>query len=138
MGVAKTKKNLLFSIPGSSWFIYTPTRKINILKLKHPTKTFKNPNKIPTLSPSNHQIPISHPISLKLTKINTFTHHTPQSKPTIQNTFFLYKYKNPKKIHIFTDYQLFIKNNINNIKLTLISNSKREYKNATKIQTNTK
>ena len=59
--------------------------------------------------------------------------HT-KSKPTIQTTFFLYKYENPKKIPIFTDYQLFIKNHINNIKnFTLISNSKREYKNVIKI-----
>ena len=33
----------------------------------------------------------------------------PNSKHTTQTTFFLYKYKNPKKIHIFTDHKIFIK-----------------------------
>ena len=33
----------------------------------------------------------------------------PKSQPTIQTTFFLYKYKILIKIHIFTDYQLFTK-----------------------------
>ena len=33
----------------------------------------------------------------------------PKSKLTIQITFFLYKYKNHKKIHTFTDYQFFTK-----------------------------
>ena len=49
--------------------------------------------------------------------------HT-KSQSTIQTTFFLYKYENPKKIPTFTDYQLFIKNHINHIKIQLISNSK--------------
>ena len=63
--------------------------------------------------------------------------HT-QSKTSIQTTFFLYKYENPKKIHTFTDYQLFIKNQIKFIKITLISNWKREYINMATKTTNKK
>ena len=51
--------------------------------------------------------------------------HT-QSKPTIQTTFFLYKYKIIRKIPIFTDYQLFIKNHINNIKNSHLSPIQKE------------
>lgn len=52
-GVAKTKNSLLFSVPGSSWFIYTPTKKLNRLKNKKYCQKSKNPIK----SPLSHHSP---------------------------------------------------------------------------------
>ena len=117
-------------LPATYKLDYLPTNFI----LNHSNKNSNKPSKIKHFTHFNHLTSISHPISSNPTKINTSTHLKPQSKTTIQITFFLYKYENPKKIPIFTDYQLFIKNHINNIKkFTLISNSKREYKNVIKI-----
>ena len=65
--------------------------------LKHLNKTPSNPVKSSISLTLTPKIQISHPISSNLTKINTSTHLKPQSKTTIQTTFFLYKYKNPKK-----------------------------------------
>ena len=84
--------------------------------LKPLNKNPINPSKIKHFTHFNPKTPISHLISSNPTKINTFAHITPKPQHTIQTTFFLYKYKILIKIHIFTDYQLFIKNHINNIK----------------------
>ena len=96
------------------------------LKIKPLNQNPPNPNKITTFQTSTPKIPISHPISSNLTKINTFTHHTTQIQTPIQTTFFLYKYKILRKIHTFTDYQLFIKNHINNIKNSHLSPIQKE------------
>ena len=104
-------------------------------KLVHPQTDFilnhltQNPiksSKIKHFTNSLIKTLISHPISSNPTKINTSTHLKPQSKTTIQTTFFLYKYKILRKIHIFTDYQLFIKNHINNIKFHTYIQFKKE------------
>ena len=111
MGVAKTKRISLFSIPGSSWFIYTPTKKNKYIKIKN---TQPKHSKISTKSPLSHhqttksQYRTQYRKPLLKSTLSPITQ--PKSKLTIQTNFFLYKYKNPKKIHIFTDYQLFIKN----------------------------
>ena len=106
MGVVKTKRISLFSIPGSSWFIYTPTKKINILKLKTPNQNIQKSQQNPHFCQSTSKNPNIAP-NIAKPPLNQHFHqfHTPNPKPTIQTTFFLYKYKNPKKIHIFTDYQ---------------------------------
>ena len=107
MGVTKTKKNLLFSIPGSSWFIYTPTQKSNSpIQIN---RKYHKPSKIKHFTHFHTKKSISHPISSNPTKINTSTITQPKSQPTIQTTFFLYKYKNPKKIATFTDYKFSLK-----------------------------
>ena len=110
MGVSKTKKNLLFSIPGSSWFIYTPTKKINILKLKTPNqniqKSQQNPHFCQSTSKKSQYRTQYRKTPTKST-LSPISH--PKSQPTIQITFFLYKYKILRKIHIFTDHQLFTK-----------------------------
>ena len=67
------------------------------LILKHLNKNLIKPSKIKHLINLYYQIQISYSISSNPTKINTFTHPTPKSQPLIQTTFFLYKYKNPKK-----------------------------------------
>lgn len=89
-GVVKTKTGYAFFNKPYSWFIYTPTQKI------HPSLNRQNLNKIkqnPIFLIPNH---LSYPISSKPTKINHFTHFTPQfSKPhhtknhTLNHTFFL-------------------------------------------------
>ena len=102
MGVAKTKKNLLFSIPGSSRFIYTPTKKVLKIKQLFNPKPQQNPHFSPIYSQNLNIAP-------NIVKPHKNQHflplRNPQSQTTIQITFFLYKYKIIGKIHIFTDYQ---------------------------------
>ena len=85
------------------------------LKTKPLNQNLIKPSKIKNFTNLSYQTPISHQISSNPTKISTFTHHTPQSKSTIQTTFFLYKYENPNKIRLLPIYKLHAKfyNNIN-------------------------
>ena len=69
------------------------------LILKHFKKSLKN-SRFPNFSPQNQ---ISSCISLNPTKINTFITLATYFKTKIQITFFLYKYKNHKKILYFSD-----------------------------------
>ena len=97
-----------------SWFIYTPTENLRIAK-KIPTFQTSNPKsqyrtqyrKTPLKSTL---LPIQHP------------NFNPQFKPLSSyiNT------KIPRKIHTFTDYQLFIKNHLNNIKIHTYLQFKKE------------
>ena len=110
-----------------SWYIYTPTEKFenhqenqHFLTLytnfiQYRTKYRKTPRKS-TLSPTSH----------------------PQSKTPIQTTFFLYKYKNPKKIPLSPITNFSLKIISIHQKFTLISNTKREINNVTKISNQNK
>ena len=64
VGVLKTKNESTIFNNQLSWFIYTPTENLRIVK------------KIRTFDTLYSLYPISHPISLNPTKINTFTNHT--------------------------------------------------------------
>lgn len=96
------------------------------LKIKPLNKNYQNPSKSsisPIYSPK-----IQYRTQYRKPPLKSTLSPTTQSKSkiTIQTTFFLYKYKNPNKIHTFTDYQLFIKNHINNIKFhTYLKHKKR-------------
>lgn len=122
MGVLKTKNGSAIFNNRLSWFIYTPTKKLRITKKNSHFLTFYT-----------NFILYRTQYRKTLLKSTLSPITQPKSQLTIQTTFFLYKYKNPKKIHTFTDYQFFIKNHINNKKIILISNSKREYKHVDKI-----
>ena len=101
MGVLKTWNGSTIFNNRLSWFIYTPTKK------------FKNHQENPYfLTLYTNFIQYRTQYRQTPTKINTFAHFTTQITSTIKTTFFLYKYKNPKRIHTFTDYQLFTKNHI--------------------------
>ena len=86
MGVLKTKNGLTIFNNWLSWFIYTPTENLRITK------------KISTFCRFILTFSISYPISSNPKKINTFINYAPQFQTTIQITFFLYKYKNQRKI----------------------------------------
>ena len=105
VGVLKTYNRIAIFNNRLSWFIYTPTEKFN----NHQ----ENPH-FPTLYINFIQYRTKYRKTPRKSILSPTTQ--PNFQPQIQITFFLYKYKNPKKIHIFTDYQLFIKNHINNIK----------------------
>ena len=101
VGVLKTKnESAIFNIR-LSWFIYTPTENLRLVK------------KIRTFWYFILTLPNIAPNIVKPQKKSILSPITqPNFQPTIQTIFFLYKYKNPKKIHTFTDCQFFTKNYI--------------------------
>ena len=126
MGVAKTKMIPLFSIPGNSWFIYTPTKKINILKLKYPTKIFKNPSKIPIFSPSTHQnTNIATNIVKPQENQHILTPHNPNPKPQSKQLSSYINTKIPTKSTLSPINNFLIKITSITSKFILISNSKK-------------
>lgn len=131
-GWQKLKRTLYFqyqAVVGSS------THKLKFLNpFKNPLIPVKS-SISPTLIPKSKYRPKYRKTLLKST-LSPISHLN--QKPSIQTTFFLYKYKILRKIPTFTDYKLFTKNHINNIKFTLISNTKREINNVTKISNKNK
>ena len=113
MGVVKTKRVSLFSIPGSSWFIYTPTKKINILKLKTPNQNIQKSQQNPHFCQSTLKITISHLISSNPIKINTFNHLTTKNLITIYSISSYINIKIPRKFNTISDQQFSQKNTTN-------------------------
>ena len=97
VGVLKTQDGSTIFNNRLSWFIYTPTKNLRIIKKINTFWYF-------ILNLTNIAPNIVNP-----TKINTLTYHTTCSEFPIKTTFFLYKYEKPKKIPTFTDYQHFTK-----------------------------
>ena len=105
MGVLKTWNGSAIFNNRLSWFIYTPTEILRIIK------------KISTfchfiLNPTNIAPNIVKPQENQ----HILTSHNPIPKPQSKPLSSYINIKILRKIPTFTDYQLFIKNHINNIK----------------------
>ena len=98
VGVLKTQDGSTIFNNRLSWFIYTPTEK---------SKNHQENQYFLVLYIKSNQYRTKYRQTTLKSTLSPISQ--PKSKPTIQTTFFLYKYENPNKIHTFIDYQLFIK-----------------------------
>ena len=112
VGVLKTNKYVYFLYFGSSWFIYTPTKKNKYIKIEISNQNIQNPTKSPLSNYPHQKYQYRTQYRKTLLKSTLSPISYLKFQPTIQTTFFLYKYKIIRKIHTFTDYKLLTKNHI--------------------------